>query len=120
MCYHFFVLSRDVETYDVVKFIGESVGYTMIDVMDTMTVNPWNAVDSDVEDDSIASEFNFWSVDMGEEDTVSIEYNLEVGEDTLDSDSDNDDVDDNHDGGGYDTDIDDDDDDSIIDLTCQE
>lgn len=92
MCYHFFFLSRDMQTYDVVKLIGESIGYTMVDIMDTMTIDPrsneqWENLSN--EDD------NYDDLDFEFDDVVSIEYNLEIDEVETD-------------------------DESIIDLTCEE
>lgn len=81
-----------MQTYDVVKLIGESIGYTMVDIMDTMTIDPrsneqWENFSN--EDD------NYDDLDFEFDDVISIEYNLEIDEVETD-------------------------DDSIIDLTCEE
>lgn len=95
MCWHNHALQQDLETYDMVKYIGGVLGFDMVDLMDLMTYNPNVQTEEDI--DSWFSEFD--NIDN----TVTMEYSVEVDNDELDSMVNE--ADDN------------DDDDSIIDLT---
>lgn len=95
MCWHNHALQQDLETYDVVKYIGGVLGFDMVDLMDLMTYNPNFQTEEDI--DSWFSEFD--NIDN----TVTVEYSVEVDNDEVDSMVNE--ADDN------------DDDDSIIDLT---
>lgn len=95
MCWHNHALQQDLQTYDMVKYIGGILGFDMVDLLDLMTYNPNIQREEDV--DSWFVEFD--NVD----DTITVEYNVELDNEELDSMM-------NESG-------DSDDDDSTIDLT---
>lgn len=105
MCWQNTELQRDLETYDMVKYIGGLLGFDMVDLMDTMTYNPMIQTEQDVdnfffEPDNIDDDAN----------TIRVEYSLEVDEEDLDTimtELNNEDDED-------------DDDESIIDLTIED
>lgn len=79
MCWHHYELQRDIRTYDMVKYIGGVLGYDLVDLLDLMTYNPNTQTEDDV--NSFFFEPEFESVD----DTVTVEYDLEVDNDELES-----------------------------------
>ncbi len=92
MCPNIIFNRRGVETYDVIKYIGNVLGYQMVDVLEVafnggefITIDPRDPDDDDWDDE------------------ISIHYTLEINEDMLE--------------GGE---TEDDDNDSIIDMTVDE
>ena len=79
MCWHHYELQRDIRTYDMVKYIGGMLGYDMVDLLDLMTYNPNTQTEDDVNSFSFEPEFE--TID----DTVTVEYDLEVDNDELES-----------------------------------
>lgn len=79
MCWHNRELQRDIETYDMVKYIGGVLGFDMVDLLDTMTYNPIIQTEDDVDN------FFFGSDHMDTDNTINVEYSLEVDEAELES-----------------------------------
>lgn len=55
MCFAQRELQRDMITYDVIRFIGNELGFDMVDILDISTINPLSVVTPEVDEEDILS-----------------------------------------------------------------